>query len=46
MRLWDVIRALLRIWRAWRCDQVWLKVLSDECQKLGGVYVKFLQHVA
>lgn len=46
MRLLFVVRALFRVWRAWRSDQVWLKVLSDECQRLGGVYVKFLQHLA
>ena len=46
MRLLFVVRALFRVWRAWRSDQIWLKVLSDECQNLGGVYVKFLQHLA
>ena len=46
MRLLFVVRALFRVWRAWRSDQIWLKVLSDECQRLGGVYVKFLQHLA
>ena len=46
MRLLFVVRALFRVWRAWRSDQIWLKVLSDECQRLGGLYVKFLQHLA
>ena len=46
MRVLIVVRALFRVWRAWRSDQIWLKVLSDECQRLGGVYVKFLQHLA
>ena len=46
MRVLLVVRALFRVWRAWRSDQIWIKVLSDECQRLGGVYVKFLQHLA
>jgi ubiquinone biosynthesis protein len=45
-RYGETVRAAWRVWRAYKSDPLWVKVLSDEAQQLGSIYVKFLQQLA
>ena len=43
---WRVLQAVIRVFRAKRQNPLWISVLADECQALGGIYVKFMQQLA
>ncbi len=47
MRIIDVIRASAKVALAYRKQpDNWMPTMFDECQKLGGLYIKFLQQLA
>lgn len=45
-RAWQVLQAATRVLRAKRHNPLWIGVLADECQALGGIYIKFMQQLA
>jgi predicted unusual protein kinase regulating ubiquinone biosynthesis (AarF/ABC1/UbiB family) len=47
MRIVDVCKASIKVGLAYRKQpDSWLPIMFDECQRLGGLYIKFLQQLA